>query len=281
MTPPRSETYMPTYNPNACPINQFIGLVLTVAGIFLILFSFLVGFQAVMVPHMAIFYTSLFTPSFLFSTPVGFTIYILNVINYVWQTLMLYAFIIVLCDVILGVAPQFILLLREYICRPLKYQKAIQEFRSVKNLPMLYRHMQILNILILDIVSFVIIPLQTISSYLAIYCNFVLIKQRNNMSLGLTTILSLWMAMSMIATLLLLEIAASLYQLTKKALISMKQKRNWGTQRDRKYMGKFVKSCRPLSIGYGKTYVIRKGSVLKFLKFVARGTFRTLLALKR
>ncbi|CAL8085587.1 unnamed protein product [Orchesella dallaii] len=94
-------------------------------------------------------------------------------------------------------------------------------------------------------------------------------------------ILSFWAGGGVTATFILLEVCSNLYKLTQRALASMKRRKDWGSIRETKYMKKFVKSCKPLSIGYGNTYVIRKKSVLNFFKFVARGTFRALCAKKR
>lgn len=55
----------------------------------------------------------------------------------------------------------------------------------------------------------------------------------------------------------------------------------WENTRDRKYMGKFRKSCKPLSVGYPGVMKISHTTVLKFVQGIVRGLFRTILSLKR
>jgi len=76
---------------------------------------------------------------------------------------------------------------------------------------------------------------------------------------------------------LLLNVCADLHRISNKALVSMR-KRNWARRKASLEMTSFLRSCKPISMGYGTAYVIRKKSALNFLKFVTRGTVRALLA---
>lgn len=52
---------------------------------------------------------------------------------------------------------------------------------------------------------------------------------------------------------------------------------NWGSVEDAHYMSKFRKSCKPMVINYQHLIVLKRSSILKFLKTVCRGTLRALL----
>lgn len=53
----------------------------------------------------------------------------------------------------------------------------------------------------------------------------------------------------------------------------------WGS--NTKQMIKFQKSCRPILLSWGTQFVIRRATVLNFLRGIVRGTFRTLIVMKK
>jgi hypothetical protein len=49
------------------------------------------------------------------------------------------------------------------------------------------------------------------------------------------------------------------------------------TKEEKKFISKFRKACRPLRVGAGSTFTIRRLSVLKFARAIVKGTIRALL----
>lgn len=66
-----------------------------------------------------------------------------------------------------------------------------------------------------------------------------------------------------------------------KALDSWKY-HQWSNSYQKRLSGKFQKSCKPMQLSYGKTYVITRLTicVLKYLRGLCRGILKALLACK-
>lgn len=54
----------------------------------------------------------------------------------------------------------------------------------------------------------------------------------------------------------------------------------WASKQDTMVMDKFRISCKPLQFGWGKTYVINRLSVLRYISKVADGILTALLAIE-
>lgn len=155
-------------------------------------------------------------------------------------------------------------------------QRAIQILRTANHLPSMYRCMEYLTNMQNHVLSPGLIPIQTVILYLVLFCNTMLIQHwdRLNITLRIAFIVVTVMGVSMWS--LTLKTLGMLHIWNVKTLKSWK-KHDWGRRVDTKYMKKFAKSCRPLSVEYKKYYLVRPKSVLKFLRGVSRGTFRVLL----
>lgn len=79
-----------------------------------------------------------------------------------------------------------------------------------------------------------------------------------------------------------LAIAATLPKASEKCLLSWKTEshRYWGNGKDKKYMMKFRKTCKPLVAECQGHLKIRHETVLRFVQGVTRGVFRILLAVR-
>jgi len=173
------EKYMPTFDANLSYQSLFVDVFLFLSGFVVLCVGLALGMNSWIFPDWPIFYISLVysSPS---SIPPG--VYVVHGIYFMWVVLMCYSFLTVLVDIVIGFALPYILVLTEFICgregggRPLRFQMASSSFRALENLPMLYRHVQILNLMILDIISVAVIPFQALMSALAIYCNYSVIR---------------------------------------------------------------------------------------------------------
>lgn len=127
--------------------------------------------------------------------------------------------------------------------------------------------------------GFVLIPIQTIFMQLSLFCNVTMIVFGSQLEITSKILLPLCSINPLFAWTLFLTVAGQLFSSSKKTLGSWKLER-W-TGAERKFMMKFKRSFRPLSICAGKFFVVRPKSALNFVKGVSRGTFRSLIAMRK
>jgi hypothetical protein len=115
-----------------------------------------------------------------------------------------------------------------------------------------------------------------------VFCQYSLIKQWNTLDsaskgmLGMAaiTLLVFWVGV--------LETAGRFHKLSRSSIKSWKKEGKMsGSKYERKVIGRFCKSCKPLSMGFEGTFVIKRLSAIKFLRAVIKGTFRALVTLNK
>lgn len=77
---------------------------------------------------------------------------------------------------------------------------------------------------------------------------------------------------------IVLELSGRFHTQSVRTLASWKGL-DFKTGAEKKYMSKFKKGCYPLSIGERGLFIVRRISVLKFLRAIVKGTFRALLTI--
>lgn len=155
-------------------------------------------------------------------------------------------------------------------------QQALPKLRTVAHLPNIYRGFQLLTNIQNYTLSPFLLPLQTVALYLTIFCNIMLIRYWGILNSSLHLLFILLSFVSLVLWTLILSTFAKMHMWGKKSLQSWKG-HIWGNRRAMLYMKAFHLSCRPLSVGCGKFYVVKPISVLRFLRAASRGTFRVLL----
>lgn len=132
-----------------------------------------------------------------------------------------------------------------------------------------------------NFIGIVLVPMHTLFVKFIIVCTYMILRHEAGMSNTTKLMCKIWAFMSVTfwGSALLLGGLVHLYG--GRVLRSWKY-HNWPelTKRERKIFSKFRKSCLPTVIGYGRTYIIRRLSVLKFFRQLSVGLLRTLLALK-
>jgi hypothetical protein len=139
--------------------------------------------------------------------------------------------------------------------------------------PLTIRSFQLLHKCIMGCIGFVYFPLHSITGQCVVFCLYSLIKHWGGLDsaskglLGMigTSLLLFWLGV--------LDCGGRFYKLNRRSMLSWKK--------GGKYVSKFCKSCKPLGIGLEGTFIIKRLSVLKFLRAVVKGTFRALVALKK
>jgi len=164
--------------------------------------------------------------------------------------------------------------------RPKSHYDTLGSLRTFQNLPLQYRCLQILHAEYLDVGACLIIPLQTLGTNFILFCNFILITKWDTIKDLNKLILLMGSVIGVVVIGGVLDCAGKLYSIGENVLKSWKFC-DWGSRWRNKYMQKFRKSCKPIRVHYKSSYTIKKLTVLKFIRGIVRGTFRSLLALKK
>ncbi|CAL8140109.1 unnamed protein product [Orchesella dallaii] len=175
------------------------------------------------------------------------------------------------------------LMLREFFCSndgTVNGQKTSRKFRDISVIQVNYRKFEMMQLKHVRLYCGILIPFEGVILNLALFCNVSLIRYNHLISLINVGILLIWTVGGTGFVLIGLTYCGALYNKGVKVLGSMKKK-DWGSAFNNKLMKKFVKSCIPIQIGYGRMYVIRNVSVFKFLRSFTRGTVRVLLMCKK
>lgn len=281
--------FMPSFNRGRSSINIIFNLFFVWLGFLCPMAGLFIGCHYFFFPRWPCYFSSLI-PIEYFTFPV----YIFFGFGYVAGLQMLWSLLFTNTIFLTTVGYYMWFLTTEYFCFPdtgkpppgiqamkiWKCQKTRRGFRSFQSIPFQYRKLQIFHLNFMEVCSSFIVPLQTIITKLGLFCNVSLIKYRHILNIANTVILMFWSFGSTMIALVALTLCAHLHVKTTKMLKTIKNK-DWGSPQKNKVMKKFVRSCTPISYGYGRIYVIRKVSVLKFLRHLTRGTFRLLLTLKK
>lgn len=154
----------------------------------------------------------------------------------------------------------------------------VEEFRKPSNLVKVYRSIQLLNTITMEIVGKILVFTNVFMTFTPIYANFTLITYWNSINtvakgfliLVLVSIFSLWA--------FVLQLGKFLHIRGEIMSISWKRAK-WTTQKEAKEMSKFRKSCQMVLLKYEKVFIIRKITQFLYVKAVVKGTFRTILTL--
>ncbi|CAL8085927.1 unnamed protein product [Orchesella dallaii] len=155
--------------------------------------------------------------------------------------------------------------------------KTKNSLRTPKNLMVTFRSFQLLHQIGMACFGVFIVPCQTTFSNMILFSNFMFIRHRAEMQPETNGLLVIWSTLCLLFWMVVLELGGRLHSRGREMLKSWKL-HDFGDKSVNRCMSKFRKSCRPLAIHYGRTYVVRRLSVLKFIRGLTVGTFRLLLA---
>lgn len=158
--------------------------------------------------------------------------------------------------------------------------RTIDDFRSPRNLPLSFRKFELLHRYAMNLMGILIVTLQSFNMHYILYANFMLLRHIEHLDNITLFLLTCWSCLLQTFWVVVLHVGGMFREQSKVNFRSWKQIDCKGNFLDQRYISKFKRSCRPLSIGYEGMFVMRKLSVLKFLRGVVRGTFRIFLTLK-
>lgn len=161
-----------------------------------------------------------------------------------------------------------------------KSYKSVPELRQPSGLMPAYRSSQILQNQVNGLMGYFILPSQTMVTQIILLNTFTLITQSQHMSIPTLALMCVWTLTVAVFWSVILLMGGYLHFYGVKILTSWKY-HAWPTKRDKKLMSKFRKSCPPIQVNFQKAYVIKRLTVLKFIRGLSRGILRILLTLKK
>lgn len=159
-----------------------------------------------------------------------------------------------------------------------KSYASISSLREPVNLTIAYRSSQVFHNQLNKCLGYILFPAQTMATLLFIFSSYMIIRMRADMEILQICVLSALSVISFSAWSIVLVIFGHVNFGGNKVLASWK-KADWKSRWEKKFMNKFRVSCRPITICWGKYFVVRPVSLLVYLRGLTRGLVRTLLAL--
>lgn len=277
------EYFMKSRNPNTCLKNRYFDILLYLIGKVMPLTGFLISLHCHFYPDWPVYLTSLVPPEHLkWYIRVGFSIGFWYGHQSAWAILQ-----VVVVIFLLNIW-YMLILFREFYCddgRPLskriiKSHQTSKGFREFETIKYYYLQLEILHIVWLDIVAIIFMPMNMVTNNVALFCNFNLIRDWQNINFSNAFVLLVWSVFSSVAVLVCFGFLGDIRSKGKRVLMSMRGK-HWGSRMNNRCMAKFLRGRQPICYSYRRMYIIKRTSVLKFIKSVTRGTFRALLAIKK
>lgn len=174
----------------------------------------------------------------------------------------------------------YLLILREFQLdlKPKSRYVITPQFRKPRNIMLGYRVTQVMHQLTMYVVCHILVSTQSITTNLFVVSMYTLIRDGDRMNLFTKVNLFMWGSATAVYWCFILHFGGYVYLQGGNILKSWKR-HDWGNRYHNRLMGKFRRSCRPLTISYQKMFTMRKLTMLRFVRGLTRGIFRMLLAL--
>ncbi|CAL8146820.1 unnamed protein product [Orchesella dallaii] len=270
--------FMPNWNPEVDTQSRAFDVLLMVIMIVFPFSGLVIGSHYILFSHWSCYAISVL-PSNYQSTPlkIAYGVWWFSVLETIWAALLSCVFFM------LTTARHTWVLLGEFHCGQNQQnirKKTSNEFQKIVNITFNYRKLELLHLKLTHLWREFLLPMESLVLMLGVFGNFTLITYTEILTPLNAVIILIWILIATSLVLLGLNFCGALYTRGFDVLSSMRNK-DWGSTINNKIMKKFVKSCRPIQIGYGRMYAIRKLSVLKYMRTLTRGTMRVLLTLKK
>lgn len=154
----------------------------------------------------------------------------------------------------------------------------VRSLRLPNRLIIVYREVQTLQRVVMAVLGMLLVPLQTLITQLVMFVSFLMSKHRNKMGTTTQMVMVSWAIISMCTWILVLEVSGYIHKYGEEVLKSWKY-HVWKTPFERRLMNKFRKSCKPIMVHYERAYTVKRITVLKYVRGIIKGVFRTLLTL--
>jgi hypothetical protein len=148
--------------------------------------------------------------------------------------------------------------------------------RWAKNLSLEYRKLEVVHLNLMDVVGWIILPEQALMADAIMFSNYSLITGGEELGGLTTTVLVIFAVVLMTVWVTILEAAGVYHKQAEKLLESFTYGLGWSIK-DKLYMDKFRKSCRPLGFRSGGGFCIKRLTGVKFVQGIVVGTLRVAL----
>jgi len=173
-----------------------------------------------------------------------------------------------------GIAP---IITRELRANCTNY-RTTKDLRTVQNLLIAYRSLEVYHKVSMEFLSVSLIPIETAVVQLILTCNFILIRHGAKLSSIPLTLALFWSVLFLGFWTVFLNVCGLFLKHSEGTIRSWKRL-TFKDPMDAKIFARFRKSCRPMKVGQGDYYTIKRLTVLTFLRGIIRGTFRVMLTL--
>jgi len=150
--------------------------------------------------------------------------------------------------------------------------------REENNILRVYRSIECLHKRAMHIYGYCILLMHLLSGKVVLYCNYTLIRHRNQLGPFQSIFLALTAVNLFLAWTMTLEAAGRFHQDASKVFKSWRSMKHRSAFK-KKLMTKQIKSMRPLVVSGRDYFKIKRLTVLKFFMANVKGTFRALLTL--
>ncbi|CAL8143290.1 unnamed protein product [Orchesella dallaii] len=273
------------YNPDKCWLNQVWG--------YLFIFNHLIFepfFIAAMIAHhltnpqTKIYYTYFITdmePEFWKQKMLYYMVHVISAVQMVYLTAKIILSFSFIMELAVEAAIQLLPLLQnELFVGSKRTYKTKTTLREMANTLVEIRAITILIALLNQTGGILLLPASFLIGNSAVLANTIIIRYWKSMA-GVTKLICIVATITMqICWIILVDLCRRLSKYSKLLLQSL-QRREWGSKQNYLYVRKWGISCKPYRIAYGKLFIIRRKSVLTFVKNVYRKTFKALAALQK
>ncbi|CAL8132167.1 unnamed protein product [Orchesella dallaii] len=269
-------TYMPDYDPETARNSKLLEFLMVSVISNMMGTSLLLSLVFIIFPQVPACFGNIIPPEY-FTLPVR----IVHTLYYVHMSTVIYANFSAVIAVLITYMFQMVpFVLNEFRMNGVQKYKTMRGFRTARNIMLEYRSIQILHLAFMDVFGNILIPLHFLIMKLVVFSNVVVIRYHNEMHPGVMAMLGIW---SILGTAFWCATLALGGYVFRKSLETRRSWKNWKwkSRFDGVIMAKFRKSCKQFMISYGNIYVIRRHSILKFMKGLTCGTFRVLLTIKK
>lgn len=272
------EIYIPRYNPNKSKLSYFLECSVLLLG-----FAFVI----MLLVNWTLVIKNPESPNLMGSVIIGrgYPSWIAFFVCYIhpcYMILIMHLNLLTLACLMLfyGVLIVPFIILEFRVGRNPSSYYACHELRKPPLLWNAWRIVQIVQLKINDLLCPLLVPTQFFIGKMVVLIMYMLIKYGSTLPSHIRIMWILWATIGAIFWSLILLMGGYIHLYGSKILDSWKYHK-WSnlTKFEKKAMSKFRKSCCPLSIAHGKTYVIKRLTVLKFIRGIIAGIFRALLTI--
>lgn len=158
------------------------------------------------------------------------------------------------------------------------FYKCSLKFRQTRQLTINYRSVQIILSLYNSLFGNILVPAQGTVTLEVIFTCYFLIRHSDILAFSNLLVMVMWGCVCSGGWLAIIVSGGYLHSHGIKILQSWKRYQ-WNSNYERKFMKKFEASCTPFAICQGKVYVVKRVSMMVYIRGLSQGLARTLLML--